>query len=325
MLLKLKQGTKFFTKECVEFKERGSPVLENFSDWKEYKDASEGSGRSDKIWLVNSCSGQIGLFKYTKDNQTTEHISEEIAYKLASSIGLKSAECKVGIYKGRPGSMSYRINSPTQVISEGIHYISNKYPDFDSERLYDESANEYYSLGMVINSINEYNLVNDFIKIIIFDFLIGNSDRHQSNWATICEDATRNTAIRMCPIYDNGSSLCSYVKDETAPDILKDDLRFEALTNSKSKSRVRIDGHSKKQPTHLEVLRHVKANFDNEEISSFVNTIISVLTDEFVETMVSQYVKCNLLTLDKGKIITKFLLRKIQLLKSVFWGKEERQ
>lgn len=37
--------------------------MKDFSYWKEYEGTSEGSGRSEKIWLQNPDTGQIGLFK----------------------------------------------------------------------------------------------------------------------------------------------------------------------------------------------------------------------------------------------------------------------
>lgn len=41
--------------------------MKDFSFWEEYEGSSEGSGRSEKIWLQNPDTGQIGLFKFKKD------------------------------------------------------------------------------------------------------------------------------------------------------------------------------------------------------------------------------------------------------------------
>ena len=51
--------------------------MKNFSNWKEYEGTSEGSGRSEKIWLQNPDNGKTGLFKFKKDLETTDHISEK--------------------------------------------------------------------------------------------------------------------------------------------------------------------------------------------------------------------------------------------------------
>ena len=41
--------------------------MKDFSFWEKYDGASEGSGRSEKIWLLNPDTDQIGLFKFKKD------------------------------------------------------------------------------------------------------------------------------------------------------------------------------------------------------------------------------------------------------------------
>ena len=50
----------------------------------EYEGAAEGSGRSEKLWLTNPDTGQIGLFKFKKGTSTTDHVSKCIAYDLAN-------------------------------------------------------------------------------------------------------------------------------------------------------------------------------------------------------------------------------------------------
>ena len=99
--------------------------MRDFSQWIEYSGASEGSGRSEKVWLMDPVTRQIGLFKYKKDLHTTDHISECIAYKLACLLGMECARFEVGIYNGREGSMSYNIvTTDNQVLIEGINYIN---------------------------------------------------------------------------------------------------------------------------------------------------------------------------------------------------------
>ena len=40
--------------------------MKDFSFWVEYEGAAEGSGRSEKLWLMNPDTGQTGLFKFKK-------------------------------------------------------------------------------------------------------------------------------------------------------------------------------------------------------------------------------------------------------------------
>ncbi len=68
---------------------------------------------------------------------------------------------------------------------EGIVFIENQYPYYDKDKLEDTYSNSKYSIQMIQNSLNGILGIDEFYKIVIFDILIGNSDRHHSNWAII--------------------------------------------------------------------------------------------------------------------------------------------
>ena len=293
-------------------------MIIDYSSWDIYDGASEGSGRSEKVWLINKQTKEVGLFKFTKSSETTEHISEKLASDLARLIGLDCAKIEIGVYDSKIGSMSYLINSDNEILIEGIYLINKIYPNYDSYTMYDNINNEYYSLEMILNSLNEYNLKSEFFRIVIFDFIIGNTDRHQNNWAVLqCNDI-----IRICPIYDNGSSLCCYIKEENIDTYLGNDkVRFNSIVNSKSKSRIRVDKKLKKESTHLEMIRYIKQNY-NECIIEWVKIIKDSITDIAIDNIISNY-EVALISDKRKLLIKKFLLEKVNLLTEVFLREEE--
>ena len=293
-------------------------MIIDYSSWDIYDGASEGSGRSEKVWLINKQTKEVGLFKFTKSSETTEHISEKLASDLARLIGLDCARIEIGVYDSKIGSMSYLINSDNEILIEGIYLINKIYPNYDSYTMYDNINNEYYSLEMILNSLNEYNLKSEFFRIVIFDFIIGNTDRHQNNWAVLqCNDI-----IRICPIYDNGSSLCCYIKEENIDTYLGNDkVRFNSIVNSKSKSRIRVDKRLKKESTHLEMIRYIKQNY-NECIIEWVKIIKDSITDIAIDNIISNY-EVALISDKRKLLIKKFLLEKVNLLTEVFLREEE--
>ena len=291
-------------------------MLKDFSDWKEYEGAAEGSGRSEKIWLLNPKTNETGLFKLKKDIETTDHLSECIAYDIATLLDIPCARYELGTYQEKEGSMSYNvIDTEQKILVEGLQVITSVFPQYNDERFVDEETGLRYSLELIEYALEKYGLFQEFLHIPIFDFLIGNTDRHHSNWAFIKENETYSFS----PLYDNSSSLCAYLSEKQCASYLtKDKMRWNSLIDTKSKSLIRIAGSDKSQPTHLQVLQEIYRKYcaDTED---FVQNILSIMTDSTIYDIVEKYDN-RILKENKKQVIRNFLSAKVDLLKSVYEG-----
>lgn len=287
-------------------------MIIDFSNWREYEGFSEGSGRSEKTWLVNPENGEVGLFKYTKTEYTTEHISEKLAKDISKKVDIDCMKVDLGKYNSRIGSLSYKINQNGESLIEGIQLITKYYNHYDENTLYDKKEGEYYSFYMIIKALQEYDFKKDFFKMLILDFLIGNTDRHHSNWAIL----QKGKKYRFCPLYDNSSSLCCYIRDENIDNYLGNDkLRFMALVDSKSTSRIRIDRHLKKEPSHLKVMEFLYKNHYSAVIGT-VKKAVNALDEKAIIELVEQF--NQILSKKRRRLIMRFLLEKLKLLRNQF-------
>ena len=285
------------------------------SSWREWDGSSEGSGRSEKVWLVSD-HDQICLFKYPKSTETTEHVSEHLACQIGKIIGIKTAEIDLGYRNERMGSISYRLNTDTEDLLEGVLFISRQYPRFNADKLLDEESGLYYCLQMIEESLAELFIPEAMAKMLLFDFLIGNTDRHQSNWAIILETVKpMPNATRPCPLYDNGSSLCCYANEAQINQINHNDKNaLRALTDTKSGSRIRIDGKKAGSPTHKEMIKHILRRYDcTKEIAQ---RILDRMTKQTIMDLLLQY-PSRVLPDDRRNLICVFLETKVEILREL--------
>lgn len=176
----------------------------------------------------------------------------------------------------------------------------------------DSKTKDKYSLEMIQKALEPLGLFYYFLPVCIFDFLIGNTDRHQSNWALI----SKNGKIRLSLLYDNSSSLCAYVTGQKISRYLGNDLMlWKSLVDTKSKSIIRISCQDTKQPTHLEVVKYIRQNYFEQTVN-IVKKIEELLTEDEICIIMNKYIE--MLSTEKICLIKKYLFSKVQLLKKVY-------
>lgn len=305
--------------------------VKNFDNWIEDKVSGKfGSGASEKIWLINPETNEKGLFKFpkVKDKEkeiiTGEYWAEKLATEIGMLIDVECAKVDIGTYKGRIGSMSYNINKNNGItFREGLEHIQAHYPFYNKETLTDEYNNNKYSLQMIENSVGKLLDISEILKLIVFDCLIGNSDRHHSNWGVIPYikkvDDEKYLKLRLCPLYDNGSSLCAYEDNNNIEVFFKDRMKFEALVNTKSKSAI---GWENERPIrHFDLLKKLKDN-KYEATIPYIEKIKNNINEKSVDEILTEFDN-NIINEDMKKLLKMFLLERRKRMLEIYNLKDE--
>lgn len=190
--------------------------------------------------------------------------------------------------------MSYSFLSNITSLSEGVEFILGKYPYYDRDTLIDKYSDMPYSVQMILESMKGILGITTISKIVLFDALIGNSDRHHSNWGItetkgflkFDDGIIPANEMRLSPLYDNGSSLCSYINENDIETILKDKMKYEAIINTKSKSAIGLNNI--RPIRHFELVKNLKDEYYDETVA-FVKIIRENITEQSIDTILSNF------------------------------------
>jgi hypothetical protein len=163
--------------------------LYNISEWNEQSWWNTGGTRDKKIYL-NPEDNNIYYFKqsFKKGQRDYKHEfwSEIIASQIGKSLGIDILEYDIAIRGNVIGCISKNmINVESEELIEGGKYLHAFDNTFNPE---DTKLRKNYDFDLILKSLIAFGkeiYIDDIIKTIVFDALIGNSDRHQENWAII--------------------------------------------------------------------------------------------------------------------------------------------
>jgi hypothetical protein len=163
--------------------------LYNISDWNEQSWWNTGGTRDKKIYL-NPEDGELYYFKQSfKKGQRDykyEFWSEIIASEIGKLLDFDILPYDIAIRGNLIGCISKSmINPASEELIEGGKYLQAFDNNFNPENIKERNKYTFQLIRNSLDTLGREKHIKDLVKVIVFDALIGNSDRHQENWAII--------------------------------------------------------------------------------------------------------------------------------------------
>lgn len=152
------------------------------------------------------------LFKRSKSCYPDQFWGEVIAYRIGCLLGVQVPPAFVA-FNSRTGHCAALIEwfyiDGVDTLTMGGDFLQEIFPDFDRKQ--GTQHNLIHNTWLCDTLFNSKILVTEWIQwwvnALLFDALIGNTDRHQDNWGFIFYYVNNQKKSRLTPLFDNGTSL----------------------------------------------------------------------------------------------------------------------
>ena len=264
------------------------PKLFDITNWSEQPWLNTGGTRNKKIYL-NPTDNQLYYFKQSlkkeKKDYKYEFWSEIIAYEIGEMLGFDVLPYHIAIRGNEVGCISKSMINPEEELVEGGRYIQAFDNTFNPE---DRTLRHQYSFELITTSLAFLGLqkyYKDFIEILVFDALIGNSDRHQENWAIINDHSRASKSLAFIEFLVEHKKYLDQL-----PEIVKVVLKKIYLANGKLRPQFRRARLSLPKGTRFSPIYDSGCSFGRELVTAKISEMLNDLNqmERYVRKGVSE-------------------------------------
>lgn len=247
-----------------------------------------GSERKKGVIMPDNSCYMIKFQKATAFGKRFNHVSEYLGSHIFQLAGIDAQATYLGTFDGEPVVACRDFNG------NGVQFVP--FNDIGESTLEEDKESYQYDYVDIMCMLRDNTKLTDvqetvdaFWRMYVVDALLGNFDRHGSNWGF----AKRNNTYTMAPIFDNGSCLFPNLMDDAAIlEVMESPVEMLKRVREFPTSQIKLKG--KKSSYHQviasgafrecnDALAFVMGRLDMNEVRTLVEGVdcISELRREF--------------------------------------------
>jgi hypothetical protein len=193
-------------------------------------DRPEALGTKEKFWLVPSADMGLTiaayLFKIGRPG-TGENWAEKVCCEILRSVGIPCASYEFAVHEDDAGVISQRFVSVNGRFLPANMLLESAVKGYDGQMRFRQRK---YQLSTSLNLFKlraidlpkgtpakfaHLSAASMFVGYVMFDVLVGNTDRHHENWGVVIDYSDRyNPSYALAPSFDHASCLGRNESDE---------------------------------------------------------------------------------------------------------------
>ncbi len=289
------------------------------NNWTEINGYSS-RGRRVKCWLEKISDGSIYIYKEPKELQTpiyfvTQEIwTEYIAYKIGTFLGLNIPEAIPAEYNIK-NIHTYGILIKSFITKEDSLIEAQ---DFFANTDFSHNLKDIKKI-LTLGGFKDCAWVN-YKKMLIFDCLIGNNDRHDENWGFCFNNKSKS--VILSPIYDNASCLASGYNEDKVTELLNNKNKLDKyICGPKSRPpNLYLSKDDLKKYNHYEIISHLLKNED--DMKCLIEKMLEKNYLDFVDDIIKKIQQMDLpekykISNNRREVILKILQSRREKLKEL--------
>ena len=226
-----------------------------------------------------------------------ESIVEFLINRIGVELGLVMNETKLFKINTQFRFLSKYFLKKDEILIHGAEICGQYLEDNDMAKEIAENvvtARELFTFEFINEAINKIftssyqEILNELVKMLTFDALVGNNDRHFYNWGVIVNVKKSSTiAPKFAPIYDSARGLFWNLSDSNIKHYLKTHNNGgKKVLRYIENARPRISIEDDKNVNHFQLIKNLKVQ--NSTFSAIIENLSSVDNENKV---IGMYVK----------------------------------